>query len=52
MKNSHLVHSHESARIYRHYYKSSFNILRLLKSVLSIMISGSSPVATPHRRRK
>jgi hypothetical protein len=52
MKNRHLVHSHESARIYRNYYKSSFNIFRLLKSVLSIFISGSSHVAIPHHKRK
>ncbi|MGH2552087.1 MAG: hypothetical protein ACRDEB_00130 [Chitinophagaceae bacterium] len=52
MKNKHLVHSHQSAKIYRHYYKSSFNILRLLRSVLSVLISGSAHVATPHHRRK
>ncbi|HEY6062491.1 MAG TPA: hypothetical protein VIV35_02715 [Chitinophagaceae bacterium] len=52
MKNKHLVHANQSAKIYRHYYKSSFNIFRLLKSVLSIFISGTSHVATPHHRRK
>ncbi|HMU45062.1 MAG TPA: hypothetical protein PKC72_01780 [Chitinophagaceae bacterium] len=52
MKNRNLVHLHESARIYRHYYKPSFNIFRLLKSVLSVFISGSSPAAGVYQRRK
>lgn len=52
MKNRHKVHAYESAKIYRHYYKSSFNIFRLLKSVLSVFITGSSPVANTHYRRK
>ena len=52
MKNRQLVHSHESAKIYRHHYKPSFNILRLLKSVLAVVLSGSSPVARSYYRRK
>ena len=51
MKNSHIVHAHEQAKIYRAYYKPSFNILRLVKSVLSVFISGSSPAATTFRRK-
>ncbi|MBN8686656.1 MAG: hypothetical protein J0M10_06550 [Chitinophagales bacterium] len=51
MKNKNLVHYHESARIYRNYYKPSFNIVRLIKSVLSVVISGSNPVASgPYRK--
>ncbi|MBK5271420.1 MAG: hypothetical protein JJE22_10440 [Bacteroidia bacterium] len=52
MKNKNLVHSHEEAKIYRHYYKPSLNIFRLLKSVLSVFISGSSPAAGSFYRRK
>lgn len=52
MKSKHLVYHHQSAKIYRHHYKSSFNILRLLKSVLSIFISGTSHVAHTHAFRK
>jgi hypothetical protein len=51
MKNKHLVHYHESARIYRNYYKPSFNIFRLLKSVLAIVISGGNPAASEGYRR-
>ena len=46
MKNKDLVHYHESARIYRNYYKPSFNVVRLLKSVLAVFISGANPVAS------
>lgn len=51
MKNKDLVHYHESARIYRNYYKPSFNVLRLLKSVLAIFISGANPAASGQFRR-
>ncbi|HEY0433281.1 MAG TPA: hypothetical protein VGC95_05385 [Chitinophagaceae bacterium] len=54
MKNKPLIHSHEEARIYRHYYKPSLNIVRLLRSVLCVIISGSSPSAhgyDPNRKR-
>jgi len=51
MKNKHIAHSHEEAKIYRSYYKPSFNLLRLLKSVLAVFISGSSPAAGTIRRK-
>jgi len=52
MKNKHIAHAHEEAKIYHNYYKPSFNILRLLKSVLCVFISGSSPAAGTVVRRK
>ena len=52
MKNKHIVHAHEEAKIYHDYYRPSFNILRLLKSVLCVFISGSSPAAGHAARRK
>ncbi len=52
MKNNRLRHHYESAKIYRHYYKPTFNFWRLLKSVLALIISGSSHVATSHHNKK
>lgn len=52
MKNRRLTHHYEEAKIYRHYYKPSFNLLRLFKSVLSVFISGSPAAATSYQRKK
>jgi hypothetical protein len=52
MKNKNIVHSNEEARIYRHYYRPSLNIFRLLKSVLSVFVTGSGPAAGSTWRRK
>lgn len=52
MKNKHIVHAHEEAKIYHAYYKPSFNIFRLVKSILSVFISGTSPAAGNVARRK
>lgn len=52
MKNKSIVHSHEEAKIYRSYYKPSLNIFRLMFSVLSVFVSGSSPAASSGFRRK
>ena len=51
MKNRSIVHSHEEAKIYRNYYKPSLNLLRLVKSILCVIISGSSPAAGSMRRK-
>lgn len=52
MKRKHIVHAHEQAKIYHRYYKPSLNIFRLLRSVLVVVISGSSNVAGGYSRRK
>ena len=52
MKNRNIVHSHEEARIYRSYYKPSLNIFRLIRSVLSVFVSGSGAAAGNNVRRK
>ena len=52
MKNRHIVHAREEARIYQRYYKPSLNFLLLFKSIISIFISGSSPAANSYVRRK
>lgn len=51
MKNRNIVHSFEEAKIYHSYYKPSFNLLRVFKSVLSVFISGSAPAAGSYRRK-
>ncbi|HQW42707.1 MAG: hypothetical protein IPP02_03940 [Chitinophagaceae bacterium] len=52
MKKRSLTHHHEAAKIYQHYYKPSLNFLRLFKSVLAVFLSGSSPAATTHYRKR
>ena len=52
MKNRNIAHAYQHAKIYRHHYKPSLNIFRLLKSVLGIIISGSSPAAGAITRKK
>ena len=52
MKRKHIVHAHEQAKIYHQYYRPSLNVIRLLKSVLAVVISGSSHVAGGYPRRK
>lgn len=52
MKHKGIAHSHEAARIYKSYYKPSFNVLRIIKSVLLVFISGASPTDTGYRVRK
>ena len=52
MKNRNISHTHEEAKIYQQYYKPSFNVLRLIKSVLSVFISGSSPAAHGYNYNK
>jgi hypothetical protein len=51
MKNRNLTHSHQAAKIYRQYYKSSVNPFRLLKSILTVFISGNAAAASTHYRR-
>lgn len=52
MKNRNLVHAHESARIYKHHYKPSLNVFRLLKSILMVFFSGSSAASTSYYRNR
>ncbi|HEX7844670.1 MAG TPA: hypothetical protein VF476_02655 [Chitinophagaceae bacterium] len=52
MKSRRIVHAREEARIYQNYYKPSLNVFFLLRSILSVFISGSSPAASSFARRK
>ena len=44
MKNRNIVHSHQEVEIYRDYYKPSFNMWRFTKSILGLLLFGSSTV--------
>lgn len=48
MKNRNIVHSHQEAEIYREYYKPSLNVWRFTKSILGVLIFGSSTVPNSH----
>jgi hypothetical protein len=55
MKSKRITHSREQVEIYKEYYKPSLNLWRFAKSVLGVLIFGSSPVAnhyTPVKKRK
>ncbi|HVZ56310.1 MAG TPA: hypothetical protein VG870_06590 [Chitinophagaceae bacterium] len=52
MKNRNIVHTHEEARIYRDYYRPGLSLIRLIKSVLSVFISGTSPAAQGYDYRR
>lgn len=45
MKNRNIVHAHQEAEIYREYYRPSMNLWRFTKSILGVLIFGSSTVA-------
>jgi len=49
MKNKQrLTHYHEEVRIYRDHYKPSFNMFRFAKSILGVLMYGSSSVANSY----
>lgn len=52
MKNRKIIHTHEEARIYEQYYKPSLNVFRFVRSILSVLISGSSAAAQGYDYRK
>lgn len=53
MKNKKIIHQLEAARIYRSNYKSSINLIRLVKSVLAVLITGNGLTAShSYRKRK
>jgi hypothetical protein len=52
MKNRRLTLHNEQAKIYRNHYKPSVNMVRLVKSVLSIVISGSSVAPAGNYRKR
>lgn len=52
MKNNKLARHYEAAKMYQHYYKPSLNPLRLIKSVLSVIITGHNPATRNMQRHR
>ena len=53
MKTKKMRYHVESAKIYRQHYQPSYNILRMLKSLLAVLIHGSSAaVSSAYHRHK
>ncbi|HUQ96111.1 MAG TPA: hypothetical protein VM010_00495 [Chitinophagaceae bacterium] len=55
MKNKRIEHSHREVTIYKAYYKPSFNLFRFFKSILGVLLFGSTSVAhhyAPVERRR
>ena len=54
MKNRNIVHARQEVKIYREYYQPSFNLWRFTKSIICVLLHGSSTVAnsyaTPKKR--
>ncbi len=45
MKNRRIEHAHQAVKIYENHYKPSLNPLRFVKSILGIVLFGSTSVA-------
>lgn len=52
MRNRQFVHYYETSKIYRSYYKPSFNLIRLIKSLFAAFIYTPSDRIIVHHRRK
>ena len=55
MKNKRIEHASEEVKIYKDYYKPSFNPTRFIKSIFGVLIFGSTSVAhhyAPVERRR
>lgn len=52
MKNRRIAHAHREVEIYKAYYQPSFNPFRFAKSVLSVLLFGSGPVAHSYVRKQ
>ncbi|SHF87975.1 hypothetical protein SAMN05444008_11392 [Cnuella takakiae] len=48
MKNRQITHAYNEAKIYKDYYRPSFNPLRLLRSVLTVLLTGNGATAQQH----
>lgn len=45
MRNKRIMHSRQEVEIYRSYYRPSFNLWRIFKSILIVLFFGKSTVA-------
>ncbi|MFL5807956.1 MAG: hypothetical protein ACJ749_00465 [Flavisolibacter sp.] len=52
MKNRNIVHARQEVKIYKDYYKPSFNLWRFAKSILGLLLFGSSTVANSYATTK
>lgn len=52
MKSRRLKYHTQAAKIYRHQYKPSYNIFHLLKSILAVLVHGSTAAASSPYRHK
>jgi hypothetical protein len=52
MKNRNIVHARQEVKIYSDYYKPSFNLWRFAKSILGLLLFGSSTVANSYATTK
>ena len=52
MKNKIIVHGHEEAKIYRHQYKPSLSFMKLIRAVLSVIITGQGQAAHKYLYRR
>ncbi|MFL5811078.1 MAG: hypothetical protein ACJ749_16270 [Flavisolibacter sp.] len=48
MKNRNISHAHREVEIYREYYKPSLNVWRFTRSILGVLIFGSTTVASSY----
>ena len=48
MKNRNIVHARQEVKIYREYYQPSFNLWRFTKSIICVLLYGSSTVANSY----
>ncbi len=54
MKNRNIVHARQQVKIYKAHYEPSFNLWRFTKSILGVLLFGTSTVPrnyTPSGRR-
>jgi len=47
MKKNNMYYDTQKAKIFKRYYRPSSNLTLLLKSLLSVFVSGKSPIGTP-----
>jgi hypothetical protein len=52
MKNKEIVHARQEVKIYKEHYQPSLNLWRFTKSILGVLIFGSSTVANYSTTKK
>ena len=52
MKNRVIAHGYEEAKIYKNNYTPSFSLLRLIRAILGVAISGQSLAAHKYNYRR